>query len=208
MSDFQKHLDTSAQDPYKNIKVSQIEQKKSLEEEEEEKQLEKKKSLFLGAILYFIKKITALFIKEIEEESPAALIKTIEDLRDHIKTLEKEDVSKNSHFLKTFSDNWKDFIASYEKIYLKQKLRNEDLEKLIKEVDSCYKDQAYSLGYYLKQYKKENWHPFPFMNILEALHKEYEIKKHSPLFQKKILKESKKNESTLQRWLSLLNNSL
>jgi hypothetical protein len=177
-------------DPYKDIHVPRVERKKYLEEEGGGKPPPPKKNLILIAILSFFKKFVKIFGKTSKKEEKISSFKTaIKSLKTCMKNLSEKDLSKDSHFLKKFSDSFKSFLDEYDLLYLMKKQKNEKVEKLLKEINNFYAKQEYPLGYYLKEYREENWHPFPFMEILKTLHLDY-----------------KKNESksTLFTWISYL----
>ena len=177
-------------DPYKDIRVPRVERKKYLEERGGGKPPPPKKNFVLLAVLSFFKKFVKVFGKTSKKEEKISNFKIATDsLKSCMKDLSEKDLSKDSNFLKNLSNAFKSFLNEYDLLYLMKKNKNEKVEKLIKEINDFYADQEYPLGYYLKEYREENWHPFPFMAILKELHLDY-----------------KKNEtkSTLFIWISYL----
>lgn len=53
----------------------------------------------------------------------------------------------------------------------------ESLQILIQKMNLFPKNSDHSLGYYLSEYAGEKWLPFPFIDILSALHEEAIVKK-------------------------------
>lgn len=47
------------------------------------------------------------------------------------------------------------------------------LQNLIESIQNTPPGEDYSLGYYLSEHVGQAWAPFPFMNILDTLHKDY-----------------------------------
>lgn len=205
MSDFQKPV--GPEDPYEKIRISGIGQKKS--EDEEKYTVEKKdeKNFFIGAILFLFKKITDLFSKE-PEKKEKAFPSSVKAFKDSLEKLAKIDIYEDAEYLKEISSSWKDFISSYTENYLKIEKHLPEIDSLIKEIEEYKCDQEYSLGYYLDNYQKENWHPFPFITLLKELKNEHEAKKSTPVFQKALKKEIQTTASYLEKWISILNHYL
>lgn len=174
---------------YKDIRISRVE-RKSYQEKEPEPPPPKKKNFFIASVLYVVDKFVAIFFKNFKKEFESInFTKAITSLIECLKDLSKDNCSKDPLFLKKISSAWKNMLEEYDRIYLTKKEKKDEIELLKKEVNQFYSNQEYSLGYYLKRYREENWHPFPFMEILEKLHIEHLEKKEG---------------SHISRWLSLL----
>lgn len=166
-------------DPYKDLRVQRIEPR--LEEKKKQQPEEykpPKKNFIIVAVFYILKKFVAVFAKNFQKSlRMEKLKKSITSTKKLFETLEEKDLSHDLNFLKDISSAWKDFLKEYEFLILTKKKKDNKMDELVKQVNSFYADQEYSLGYYLAEYKEEKWHPFPFMYILNKLHTEYKEKK-------------------------------
>jgi len=91
-----------------------------------------------------------------------------------LETLSRENVSQHYLFADDFSKHWHLIIRFVEE-ESRQRLSSpylEPLRKWIQSVDTYPKQSDHSLGYYLTRFAGEKWLPFPFMDILYALHEE------------------------------------
>lgn len=209
MNDFQKPV--KSKDPYEKFRSEEIGEKKILEEEEKKENSKNKKeenNFLVNAILFLFKKITDLFSEV--KETDLSFSNAIKNFKGNLEKLEKSDVSEDSKYIADLSLSWIIFIKTYEEHFLKQNKHLPQVDLLIKEINEYPTAQEYSLGYYLNQYKEKNWHPYPFMNLLKELRREYETKKNIPIFQKTLFKEKKDFQiehsmSHLQKWISILN---
>ena len=103
------------------------------------------------------------------------LLKELESIRKLLVTLRNKNESKNLKYIEDFSKTWDSFKKTCSPIN-KTTDNNSIIElkilSLIKNVENFPKTEDLTLGYYLSEYNKENWAPFPFMDILETLHNE------------------------------------
>ena len=207
MNDFHKHISSKPPDPYEKIHVSGIEQKRGKDEHHFLHQ-KRRKIIFLISLLQNIKKMIFLLFSFNKKKNAIYNLKaTCKSLKDNFQKLENDDLSNNFQFLKDLSDSWKNFIVSYEYEYLKNEKHNKIIEKLIFEVNHYYGKQEFTFGFYLLKYGKQRWHPFPFINLLKTLHREYREMKSTKIFKKEILEKTAlypKNAPSLEKWVFLL----
>ncbi|MBS0585662.1 MAG: hypothetical protein JSR76_05110 [Verrucomicrobia bacterium] len=124
------------------------------------------------------------------------LNKSLREILTHLKTLleelTKENRSSEYRYAEKLSTNWhllsRSILALSETNPSSSQLYT--LQMFVKKVQDYPKGVSHSLGYYLTEFTGEKWLPFPFMDLLNALHEEHLIKGDS---------------STLSSWLSSLN---
>ena len=208
MNDFQKPVGPKPPNPYEKIEpINSGENKEEKEKKDTSEKIEKK-GIFALAVLSCIKKITKFFsLQERKITVSYNLPNACKLFKEQLKKLEKENLSEDEEFSKDLSTYWRQLKEAYEFDFLKHGKSDDNIEKLISEINNYYGDQEYPLGYYLVNYKKTGWHPFPFINILKLLHKEHYEIKSARVFQLEIptekLSESKKL-SALENWIALL----
>lgn len=173
-------------DPYKGIKTPKIERKKHLDKEKEQS-FKPKKKILLIAIFYYFKKFISNFLKKSQTEEKLKYLKMgAIEFKKNLNILSTQNMSKDSEFLKNLSSSYKNFLEAYKNLY---SYKNEKIEMLLKDFHNLYYSEEYPLSYYLEKYGEETWHPFPFIDILNKLHIEYQ--------------KDKKN-SHLYKWISIL----
>lgn len=201
MDDFQRPI--GPKDPYEKIHISEITKKKE-EEKEGTTSKTQKKGLFALAVLSCIKKVTKFFTyQERKIEITHDIAGACRAFKEQLQRLEKENLSEDDPFVEKLSNAWQDLVKAYELDFLKKQQSDKDIEQLINEVNNYYGEQEFPLGYYLLQYKKGSWHPFPYIYILKRLHKEYNDIKSARVFQRE-MKEVQGKLSTLEGWINLL----
>jgi hypothetical protein len=100
-------------------------------------------------------------------------------LKLELDALSKKNVSQEYQFSEELSKNWHailDFINQHNN-HLDQELYIHQLKKFIESVHSYPKNSDHTLGYYLTKFIGKDWLPFPFMEILEALHEDAMLNK-------------------------------
>ncbi len=199
MSDLDKNIYRKEEpSPYEKIVVHPIE--KDRKERESFTSLKNAtRSQIYAALLSFFKKILSSFSSK---EKGQILILDLQHLIEHIVifrqqliTLSLEDQSHNPDFTQQLSDLWHlileachslSFSSDSSKILAKVKF-------FISQVQNFPPGADHTLGYYFTEYAGKDWIPFPFMELLQQLHEEYNA---SPVI------------SVLNNWLALLNEIL
>jgi hypothetical protein len=205
MSDFKNPISSKPSDPYEHIQVENATEKKE-EEKNNTTYKTEKKGIFALAVLTCLKKVAKFFtLQERKINLKHNLAGSGRAFKEQLEKLEKENLSEDDPFVEKLSNSWKEFIEAYEYDFLKKEQSDQNIEKLISEVNNYYGNQEFPLGYYLVQYKKVGWHPFPFINILKLLHTEHNEIKSSRVFQHEIIVDkNQKKTSTLENWVILL----
>ncbi len=100
------------------------------------------------------------------------LFTTLNQLKQLLQTLMKNDSSQDNLFAEALSKNWHLIIDhAVDASYIKPSPHYlTELKKFINTIHSYPENDDHTLGYYLTEYAGESWLPFPFIHILYALH--------------------------------------
>jgi hypothetical protein len=180
MNDYRKTIQPDDPSPYDPIKVNPIEHDKK-EREEKFQDLPKSPSKPMGfaimttLIKQFINFFTSkekgklLFIDQHQ------MIEDIASFKKLLQILSQDDQSHNPEFVQQLSELWHNLeedcnsILSYSREAPKYFT---GLKKFLNSLQTFPPKEDHTLGYYLKESVGKEWIPFPFMNMLQALHKE------------------------------------
>jgi hypothetical protein len=131
-------------------------------------------SLFEIVISYIFKKIIELFnpkSKEIDESKVAEHLITFKKF---IEELEKEDFSHEPEFVEKLSASWCHLVDDFKQASLFQKKHPAAAAKinvLISEINAYPPGEEHSVGFYLTEHAGDKWIPFPYMEMLQELHR-------------------------------------
>jgi|SRR5580700_7164541 hypothetical protein len=182
--------------PYEKIIVHPVE--KDRKEKESYTTFKETSHFQLYAILFsFLKKTLSPFFKE---KSPfifdaQRLMDGILAFRKKLEILSLEDQSHNPEFTQQLSESWHRILEDCHSLSLSPGA-SEILTKVnffVSQIHHFPLGADHTLGYYFAEYAGKDWIPFPFMELLQDLHKEHHL---SPA------------TSTLNNWLILLNEIL
>jgi len=124
------------------------------------------------------------------------LLENILAFRALLVILSGSDQSHHPDFTEQLTKVWHSLIEDCNALTLAKKGPAEILTKLnffIAQIQSFPPGADHTLGYYFNHYAGANWIPFPFMELLQSLHREYTA---SPVI------------SVLQNWITLLDDIL
>ncbi len=161
---------------------------------------EETRSLLFAILGLFCKKFLSLFSSK--EKLQAALFDLkqiahdLQGFKTLLQQLSREDVSRNSHFSKQFSEFWKSLLEDLRNIESFERERPDlgpKIKHLIEKIATFPPFVDHPLGYYLAAHVGEEWLPIPFMEILSGLHKEHQ---------------EKHERSELHSWIALIDFSL
>jgi hypothetical protein len=200
MNDFQKPIHRNDPDPYGQIRVNEIqEDKKGRDEPYPELPLQPK-SLKLAVLVSFFKKFLDLLpFKKRAEYLVLEEQKMFEDVvsfRKLLQILALEDQSHNPEFTQQLSELWHNLIDDCNMIRGNPPNLPESLSQLknfMSDLSNYPPNADHSLGYYFAESAGQDWIPFPFMELLQSLHKE---SLYNP------------PDATLARWIAALTNVL
>lgn len=107
-------------------------------------------------------------------------------LKELLINLSVDNLSQNYRFAESFSTNWHLLVRTLQGLEptVGGSLKQGKLGMFIEEVNRYPGDTPFTLGYYLSEFTGEKWLPFPFMDILYALHEDAVIKKEDSLLKK------------------------
>jgi hypothetical protein len=92
-------------------------------------------------------------------------------LKASLDLLKNEDRSQDIHFLSDLSQSWNQAVAESleynEEAALIFKL-------FVKKIAHYPENQGHTFGYYLTEYAGQKWIPFPYMDLVQKIHMEYE----------------------------------
>jgi len=187
MSDIKTNIDPRSQ-PEKDWGVVQKVEEAKLQKEKELAEARKKSptTLLFGAFAVFTKKIFA-FLTSARSRGQALLIDNIGDLiqylsllRDVLKQLSQEDQSFNPEFIQKLSDAWHSLLEAMSSLELIERKRREEIKAVKRFLETMRKfppKEEHSLGFYLTEFAGREWLPFPFVELLHALHEEHQAAK-------------------------------
>jgi hypothetical protein len=200
MSDLDKNIYRKEEpSPYEKIIVNPIE--KDRQERESYTSLKSAtRSQVFATLLSFFKKILSAFSSK-ERGRPLVfdlqrLVQNIIAFKQQLIILSLEDQSHNPDFTQQLSDIWHRILDDCNALSLSSPGTTEVLVKakfFISQVQNFPPGADHTLGYYFTEYAGKDWIPFPFMELLQQLHEEYNA---SPVI------------SVLNNWISLLNEIL
>ncbi len=132
------------------------------------------------AIVYF-RKFVDRFAADVKARSSSINTqKALEDLsafKEILEELSREDLSYNPDFTQRLSQLWQNLYENCSGI--EDSLTHLDtlasrILSFVKEIDAFPPGEDHTLGYYLTEHAGQDWIPFPFMNLLSALHQEFQ----------------------------------
>ena len=124
------------------------------------------------------------------------LIKHVSAFRQQLVILSSEDQSHNPDFTQQLTELWHNLLDDCNSLPPSIAEISEIISRVkffISQVQNFPSAVDHTLGYYFTEYAGKDWIPFPFMELLQQLHKEFNA---SPVI------------SVLNGWISLLNEIL
>ena len=155
------------------------------------------KKLLLATFFSYLKKMFDTFSpskkiagKVVDIQS---IVEHLEAFKKLLEKLGKQDLSSSSDFATELSDQWSLILEDFDTIEIMQRKeanKTTDFRKMMDAIKNYPPESEHRFGFYLLQHAGKDWLPFPFIEILEKLHKDH-------------LDSAK--SSTLTLWLSLIN---
>jgi hypothetical protein len=141
---------------------------------------QRSEKLLMATFFAYIKKI---FEKFSPSKKIAGKVVDIQGIIEHIqsfrKILEKltaQNLSSSSEYAKQLSDAWvtlSDDLDQIQIMHRKDESKTDSFRKMIDAIKHFPKNSEHRFGYYLLQHAGKDWLPFPFIEILEALHQNH-----------------------------------
>ncbi len=186
--------------PYEKIIVNPIEKDKKEGQENYTSLKNTTKYQTLATVVSFFKHaLTSLTFKGkglLSLENEQQLFENIEAFKQLLIILSNEDQSHNPDFTKQLSEVWHNLLEECNSFSSFSLSFDETVDKIkffVSQVKDFPLGADHTLGFYFDEYAGKDWIPFPFMELLQGLHEEYNA---SPAI------------SVLMSWISLLNDIL
>jgi hypothetical protein len=200
MSDLDKNIHRREEpSPYEKIIVNPIEKDKREKEEGYTGLKNSTRTQAFAALVSYFKKILAVVASKSRNQlylyDQQHLLDDVLAFRQLLLILSVDDQSHNPDFTQQLSELWHNLLDDCNYPVSQESLPEivNKLKFFIAQVQNFPLGADHTLGYYFNAYAGKNWIPFPFMELLQALHQEYNA---SPMI------------SVLQNWISLLNEIL
>lgn len=182
--------------PYEKIVVNPIEQDRKQRENYSSLKNSTHSQIFATLASYFKKMLSSISPKGrgrsvlVDEQS---LFDNILAFRQTLLTLSKQDESHNPDFTQKLTELWHNLLDDCNSLSYTLKTSSELLTKVnffLSQVQNFPAGADHTLGYYFAEYAGREWIPFPFMELLQGLHEDFQA--HT-------------TNSTLANWIALLN---
>ncbi len=185
--------------PYEKIIVSPIEKDRKDKEAYSSLKNATRAQIYATLVSCF-KKLFSVFARKGNGQSLVVdrqqLIDDIAAFRQLLIVLSQEDQSHNPEFTQHLSELWHKLLDDCNALSLSVERSTELLIQIkffISQVQQFPPSADHTLGYYFTEYAGKEWIPFPFMELLQRLHEEYNA---SPVI------------SVLNQWITVLSHIL
>jgi hypothetical protein len=181
MNDYGKKVHSREPDPYENISVNPIEKdKKGKEDYPNQFREHASKSQIFATLVSFFKKIVSLFgFKE-----KGDLLVFGHELYEHLfafrsllLALADQDESHRPEFIQQLSELWNQLIDDCNAVSSAFDSSSDTMNHikfLIAQIAQYPQGADHTLGYYFEAFAGKDWIPFPYMDLLQELHEEYQ----------------------------------
>ncbi len=105
-----------------------------------------------------------------------AIIENLKHLKRLLEQLSQKDVSKSAEFATELSDVWCSLLENFDNTEVIERKNLQEVasfREMLDTIKSYPPNSEHRFGYYLLQHAGKDWLPFPFIEILETLHKGY-----------------------------------
>jgi len=167
--------------PYEKIIVNPIEKDKKGKEPDYSSLKGATRFQILSALMSYFKKVLSAFSFK---ERNGALALDGQKIGQHILFFRKmlvllsiEDQSHQPEFTQKLTELWHNLLDDCNSLSHTPVASSEILHKLnffINEIQAYPPQADHTLGYYLTEYAGKEWIPFPFMELLQGLHEEFQ----------------------------------
>ncbi len=195
MGDLDKNI-YRKENPYEKIIIHPIEKDRKEKETGYRGLGNATRSQALAALASFFKKMLSSLSPRAQGAGYSldlgSLLNDVAAFKKLLEILASEDTSHQPEFAQHLSELWHAILEGYNQIDASRTHALETVNQLtffVAQVQNFPLGADHTLGYYFSQYAGKDWIPFPFMQLLQGLHLEYQA---SPFI------------SVLQNWISLL----
>jgi len=174
----------SEEDPYKVEKLEADKKvKREFERDADEAQATKPyetSNFLLVALATTLRRASSFFPRATARENTLSKADSIYDtliaFKHQLAKLKENDHTTDAHYTQILSELWHHLLEHFEAL----NFRNPDrirFKHLIETLNTFPPDEHRSLGFYLTNYAGDEWLPFPFLDILRHLFRDYLTKK-------------------------------
>ncbi len=159
---------------------SRIQEEKKEKEKFSEIPPDDEKKILFATFFSYLKKMFDSFSpskklagKVIDQQ---AIIENLTKFKKLLEKLSKQDLSTSPEFAIELSDTWCILLEDFDQIEIMERKNLAEIStfrKMIDTVKNYPPESEHRFGYYLIQHAGKDWLPFPFLEILENLHKQY-----------------------------------
>jgi len=193
MVNYDKKIHSREPDPYENIRIPPTDKDKKKRDENDQDSATSK--IFATLASYF-KKIASLFAPR-ERETPVhlhqhQLTQHLTAFRAQLQTLSEHNESHEPGFTERLTELWHKLSDDCNSIWATQEFSSSmksALKFLLSQISGYPLGADHTLGFYFDASAGKDWTPFPFMQLLQELHEEYQ---------------SEPQQSHLAAWISLI----
>lgn len=198
MGDLDKSINRREEpSPYEKIIVNPIEKdRKEKEEGYTGLKNSTRSQVFAALASYFKKILSALSFKGKNQSvffDEQSLFNNILAFRKMLLILSNEDESHNPEFTQKLTELWHNLIDDCNSLSYSHQATSSLLTKVnffLTQVQNYPPGADHTLGYYFAEYAGREWIPFPFMELLQGLHQDFQ---------------ANTTQSILYHWIALMN---
>lgn len=131
----------------------------------------KKQEGLIAHLAQILQRAVSYFLEQ-EGNAETEVRKNLLLLRNAFEALKQGDRSQDIRFLNELARVWNQSLEdsfSYE-----PGRASERFKELVHRILHYPENQAHTLGYYLTEYAGQKWVPFPYMELIQKIHSEYE----------------------------------
>jgi len=160
-------------DPYEEYKRQVEAVEREAREKGKKSEPPNESTLLLAQVLAWMRKVLDLFTKipsgtEIGQD----VRENLQLLKASFEILKIEDRSQDVEFLNALSIIWNKTLEN-SLHYKKGSTFSSSLKSFLKEIQTYPKEKEHTLGYYLTEYTGQKWLPFPYMELIQKIHREH-----------------------------------
>jgi hypothetical protein len=138
----------------------------------------------LGFLFIFLEKVIGLALRSIRKGMEIAALEPAREnlllIKAAFETMKHEDRSQDAQFLKRLSHLWQAALEHNIELQAKNP-KAQQFKAFIKDIENFPENEGHTFGYYLNEYAGQKWLPFPYMELIQRLHHEFEMDPESSL---------------------------
>ncbi len=179
-------------DPYEKYRVEPVSERRTKGDEfkpfpDEEKSSKEKKQGLAAYLLGLFQKALALFLETHRSShiAQADAAGNLKNLKKAFDILKREDRSQDVAFLGELSQVWTQALE--DSLHFRHEEAELIFKMLVKKISHYPENLPHTLGYYLTEYAGQKWVPFPYMELIQKLHREHELNPNSSILTEWVL---------------------